>query len=485
MGVLNSLLKLYGRKSMKLIFVHGWGVTNTSSYGELPQSLVAKASSAGLQLDLEHINLGEYISFHDEVSMDDISRAMQQALIDLPGNEASIQAFSCITHSTGGPVVRSWVDKYYGAAGLASLPLKHLVMLAPANHGSSLAVLGKQRVGRIKSWFAGVEPGKRVLDWLCLGSQGQWQLNESCMTYDYVGNSYYPFVLSGQGIDTKFYDFLNSYLIESGSDGVVRVAGANMNYRYLALEQSEEQLNGFQGKVYRLKLSETEPVRQAAEVPIGVLSEFSHSGPSMGIMANKASSTNHHIVVNQVLACLKVNSAADYQQRSVELTQLSQVEQAKVPCGKKQTIGKYCMLVVRVRDQTGEHIHNENYDVLLLAGKGYKPYQLPEGFFVDKQMNQSSHSLVYYIDAEKMSQIKDSCFGIHIMARPNKGFSFYADTQFRSEGLAIDKVCAANQTTYIDITIHRDVDKNVFRFTSAKAPRKSFKGIKTSGDKIA
>ncbi|BEU03666.1 phospholipase [Agarivorans sp. OAG1] len=470
---------------MKLIFVHGWSVTNTSTYGELPQSLVAKASAAGLQLDLEHIYLGKYISFHDEVSMDDIARAMQQALLDLPGNETGIQEFSCITHSTGGPVVRSWVDKYYGAAGLASLPLKHLVMLAPANHGSSLAVLGKQRVGRIKSWFAGVEPGQRVLDWLCLGSQGQWQLNENGMAYDYVGNSFYPFVLSGQGIDTKFYDFLNGYLVESGSDGVVRVAGANMNYRYFALEQSEEQLTGFQGKAYRLNPSEVEPVRRPAEVPIGILSEFSHSGTKMGIMANKASSANHHIVVDQVLACLQVNSASDYQQRSTELTQLSQAEQAKVPLGKKRSIGKYCMLVVRVRDQTGEHIHNENYDVLLLAGKGYKPHQLPDGFFVDKQMNKATHSLVYYIDADKMSQIKDNCFGLQVMARPNKGFSFYTNTQFRSEGLAIDEVCAANQTTYIDITIHRDVDKNVFRFASAKAPRESFKNIKPSGDTIS
>jgi hypothetical protein len=47
-------------------------------------------------------------------------------------------------------------------------------------------------------------------------------------------------VLSGQGIDTKFYDFLNSYLVEPGSDGVVRICGANLNYRYLALEQGNE-----------------------------------------------------------------------------------------------------------------------------------------------------------------------------------------------------------------------------------------------------
>ncbi|MGY5449664.1 esterase/lipase family protein [Agarivorans sp. MS3-6] len=467
---------------MKLIFVHGWSVTHTNTYGELPQSLVSKAASTNLNLDIDHIYLGKYVSFHDEVSMDDIARALEQALRDLPGNESSIQPFSCITHSTGGPVVRSWIDKYYGASGLTSLPLQHLVMLAPANHGSSLAVLGKQRVGRIKSWFSGVEPGQRVLDWLSLGSEGQWALNENSMSYQNAENNFFPFVLIGQGIDSKFYDFLNGYLVESGSDGVVRVAGANMNYRYIALLQSEEQINGVGGKVYRLTPSEIEPIRKPAAVPMAVFSEFSHSGNKMGIMANKPSSNNHHIIIEQVLACLTVNSGSEYQKRGQQMAEFSRIEQAKVPEGKKQVIGKYCMLVIRVKDQLGEHINNQDYDILLLAGKGYKPHQLPEGFFVDKQMNSNTHSLVYYIDAEKMSKIKDNCFGIQVMARPNKGFSFYQNTQFRSEGMAIDQVCAANQTTYIDITIHRDVDKNVFRFDGANKPRSSFKNVKPSGD---
>lgn len=64
--------------------------------------------------------------------------------------------FSCITHSTGGPVVRAWVERFFGADRLSNLPLKHLIMLAPANHGSALAQLGKARVGRIKS------PGRRT-----------------------------------------------------------------------------------------------------------------------------------------------------------------------------------------------------------------------------------------------------------------------------------------------------------------------------------
>ncbi len=49
-------------------------------------------------------------------------------------------------------------------------------------------------------------------------------------------------MLTGQSIDRSFYDNLNSYTDEAGSDGVVRVAAANMNYGLIRLEQQD---NGF------------------------------------------------------------------------------------------------------------------------------------------------------------------------------------------------------------------------------------------------
>lgn len=47
----------------------------------------------------------------------------------------------------------------------------------------------------------------------------------------------FPFVLSGQTIDRKLNDNLNSYTCESGSDGVVRIAAANLRGRFIELEQ--------------------------------------------------------------------------------------------------------------------------------------------------------------------------------------------------------------------------------------------------------
>lgn len=88
---------------MNLIFVHGYSVTNTDTYGQLPDAIEIQAP-AHLNLNIQHIYLGRYISFHDEVTIDDIARAFENARKEVIGEETE---FSCITHSTGGPVIRA------------------------------------------------------------------------------------------------------------------------------------------------------------------------------------------------------------------------------------------------------------------------------------------------------------------------------------------------------------------------------------------
>lgn len=300
---------------MKLVFVHGWSVTHTDTYGELPEALEAQAP-VELELDIQHIYLGRYISFHDEVTVDDIARAFENARKEVLCADSE---FSCVTHSTGGPVMRAWFKRYYGADKLSSLPMKHLIMLAPANHGSALAQLGKARVGRIKSWLAGVEPGQGVLNWLELGSDGQRDLNLVWLKYSTVDNGFYPVVITGETIDKKLYDYINSYTAEKGSDGVVRVAAANLNYRYMRLKQNVNVAkfcvsdNGGMLAVYPLELDgKIESPRQYCAMEI--VQGASHSGESKGIMrsVNKRNALGKQ-VVQSILESLKVNSPEDYQ----------------------------------------------------------------------------------------------------------------------------------------------------------------------------
>lgn len=139
-----------------------------------------KNAPSKLDLRIEHLYLGKYVSFHDEVKIDDIACGMQLAIsAEVVPKLAKGERFACITHSTGGPVARKWIDLYYRDK-LDKCPLGHLVMLAPANHGSALAQLGKGRVARMKFFADDLEPGTGVLDWLELGSDRSWRESLAC-----------------------------------------------------------------------------------------------------------------------------------------------------------------------------------------------------------------------------------------------------------------------------------------------------------------
>ncbi len=205
---------------MLVVFVHGWSVTNTDTYGGLPRAL-AKNAPPRLDIKVEHLHLGKYVGFADAVNVDDIARGMQNVVdTEILPRLAKGERFACITHSTGGPVVRKWIDIFFRGQP-DKCPLQHLVMLAPSNHGSALAQLGKSRLSRMKLFTEGVQPGTGVLDWLELGSDQSWELNLSWLDYACLDAGLHTFVLTGQSIDRSLYDSLNSYACEQGSDGVV------------------------------------------------------------------------------------------------------------------------------------------------------------------------------------------------------------------------------------------------------------------------
>ncbi len=441
-------------------------MTNTGTYGGLPEALKAEGANYGLELEINHIYLGRYISFNNEVCMDDIARAFHQAIAEqISGNKNRKKVFSCITHSTGGPVMRSWVQKYYGSKKLDKLPLKHLIMLAPANHGSALAQLGKERIGRIKAFFGGVEPGVKVLDWLELGSKEQTELNRKWIDYEYAKNGFYPVVLTGQKIDKKLYDFLNSYLVEPGSDGVVRVAGANMNYLHVGLIQSDKK---YPNGNYILDLDKE--VAVSPQAPLGVIPDASHSGDKIGIMNSvKPGNTGNKPVVRRIMESLKVNSVNEYGNLIKSFRTLTDKTQTGKP--------RFTMFVFIVKDHEGNLIND--FDLFILAGNKYSPDILKKGFFQDRQLNSVSRNrLIYFLNAEKMLKIKDGKIGFKIQARPQDGFVYYSCSEFHSENIPIESIVAPNQTIIIEIVLRRNVDKQVFRFDPASDSRVDFKKYK-------
>jgi len=455
---------------MLLVFVHGWSVVNTDTYGGLPAALV-KNASAKLDLQVTHLYLSKYVSFADEVKVDDIARGMQHAIAtEVVPKLAKGERFACVTHSTGAPVVRKWIDLYYRGK-LDKCPLGHLVMLAPANHGSALAQLGKGRVARMKFFADGVEPGTGVLDWLELGSDQSWELNRDWLAYDCVAARLYPFVLTGQTIDRAFYDNLNAYTDEAGSDGVVRVAAANLNYGLIRLVQTDGDL--------ALKKDD-----RSVKTALGVLPGRSHSGTNIGILASvKADDDGTHPTVQWVLRCLEVGSAAAYNRLVKDLDDLTAKTQTDE---RKQSVkqlfifrrtfvtNRYCMLVIRIVDDRGYNL--SDYDVLFTAGPAYDPNHLPPGFFVDRQRNHlNPGKLTYYIDYDVMNDWLNKPelagkFGVRITARPSEGFAYYTVAEHKGAFAALRRYFEPNQTLMIEVELRRRVVEGVFRLTQNLTP---------------
>ncbi len=462
---------------MNLVFVHGWSVTDTNTYGQLPQALAMLAPQE-LDLKITHIFLGRYISFHDEVTIDDIARAFEQARKEVIGPDTS---FSCITHSTGGPVMRAWIDRYYGAKNLKRLPLQHLIMLAPANHGSALAQLGKSRVGRIKAWFQGIEPGQGVLDWLELGSADQRQLNLNWLDYSLAESGFFPVVLTGEMIDKKLYDYLNSYTGENGSDGVVRVAAANLNYRYIRLVQSvsgpklTRHTAGHGQDVLPLELKA--PIKKPGRpCALQIIPRACHTGKSMGIMFSVSKrNAKSKPVVPAIIDSLRVNNDDEYR----ALTRQMARQNKQTRKGRS-----YSMVVVRILDDQGNDIHD--FDLFILAGDQYDMNELPKAFFVDRQKNKRNNCLLtFYLDAAKLGKIPDQKIGFRVVARPDDGFVHYTPAEFRSEDIPLSEILVADETLLLDIVLHRYVDQNTFRLDPAAKGSKNFKNEKPMSKDIS
>jgi pimeloyl-ACP methyl ester carboxylesterase len=454
---------------MNIVFVHGWSVKHTDTYGDLPQWL----SQQSPKYNIKNIFLGKYISFVDAVTLDDIARAFDQALRDALGADLH-NGVACIAHSMGGPVVRLWMKLFY-EKNLSQCPIKHLIMLAPASHGSALAQLGKGVLSRLKSLAAGIEPGVRVLDWLELGSEQSWSLNASWLDLDCVAAGVYLFVLTGQSIDTSFYDHLNSYTGEPGSDGVVRVAAANLNYRLLRLHQTDKSLV-------------VDTSQRAKRCAFGVLPGLAHSGDNMGIIRSvKLNSAKSHATAKWVLRCLQVNSQSEYDALCDELDTLSvktqkeervRIEEKRVGT-RKYTTSRYSMLVFRFIDDRGDTL--TDYDLFITGGPNYSKDELPSGFFVDRQRNKRNMGkLTYYLDYDVLRRglnqaAMEGRIGLSVTARPEQGgeaLAYYRPLEYRSDEGAISTLLAPNETMMVEIKLQRCVDARVFRVESKLTPSK-------------
>lgn len=223
-----------------LVLVHGYSA-DAKAFHPVREKITALLQQKNTPVF--DINVCNYISLNNEITIKDIAEGFDRAL----GLRAGLQngeEFDAIVHSTGMLVVRAWLVNYGGDLkdNKRLKRLKHLVGVAPATWGSPQAHKGRTWLGALVKGNRQIGPdflnaGDRVLDGLELGSRFTWDL--ACE--DLVGDQPYY----GTGKDTPYvavfignqpYEGLASVANDPGTDGTVRWAGCALNTRKITVD---------------------------------------------------------------------------------------------------------------------------------------------------------------------------------------------------------------------------------------------------------
>jgi len=228
-----------------------------------------KAALIKANIDTATIEIGNYISLNNEITIKDLGEAFDRALRLTKwsaGSKDDSWTFDAIVHSTGMLIVRQWLTSDpFGPDDARSRVrrLKHLVGLAPATFGSPQGKKGRSWLGALVKGNRDLGPdfmnaGDMVLDGLELGSRYTWDLALNDMLgarpmYDEGPQTPYVAVFIGNAGYSGIAAVANS----PGTDGTVRWAGCALNTRMVQLDfRREPRLLGAAGKPARLKISD-------------------------------------------------------------------------------------------------------------------------------------------------------------------------------------------------------------------------------------
>jgi hypothetical protein len=298
-----------------ILLVHGYSVRSLDAYGLLPTLLKNDGFNA------QDIFLSAYDSLNDDITCDDLSRALEERVRILEQSGLDLGVTAVIVHSTGAIIVRRWLLNRWKAGG--KLP-SHFVSLAGANHGSTLAQLGETQLAYLfRELTGGTSVGLEVLQDLDYGSEFLLKLNEDWLDA-YLSNPpppTLPFSLIGDDHSSILFQ-IAWQTHENGSDSTVRVSGGNLNYRFMSYDQTA-----------------THPaltIKQLPyQVPHLVLHGISHTGKN-GILGGNASTMT--LVYPHIKEALGVSSAAGYSQLAQKWNDLTAQWNVKYPVQCNSTI---------------------------------------------------------------------------------------------------------------------------------------------------
>lgn len=341
--------------SVPLIIVHGYSDVGKSF--ERWRDLLD-------QRDVKSINICNWISLSNEITIKDVAEGFARALRaqNINGD------FDALVHSTGMLVVRCWLADDPSRRGR----LKHLVGIAPATFGSPLAARGRSVLGSI---FKGnkdilspdfLAAGDLILDGLELGSKFTWDLAHKDILgkepyYGLDGSTPYVFVFCG----TDAYGGLKRFVNSPGTDGTVRWAGTPLNCEKLIIDFRRGGAAPQGDDRFR---STNTPSKGGMPIPFWPVAGVNHAT----IVSNPP-----EFLLDAVNAALRVRTAEDF--RTWQDTQTAMFVQERERL--EQTRQAWQQFVVRTVDQLGDPVKDYHLQISGLDDQGNSIGEWEEGQF--------------------------------------------------------------------------------------------------------
>lgn len=424
----------------KVFLVHGWSVTETSTY----QALHLKLAEAGF--DLQAVFLGRYVSLDDRIEIRDLARGLHQALVDTLGEPPWGRRFHFITHSTGALVVREWVLAHYTGTALRNRPVGNVLFLAGPHFGSRLAHHGRSMLASIK--YLG-PTGRALLRALELGSPFSWANNAAWGDPATIADKDIRlFCLSGDRVKRKrIISKIVPAGFEAGSDMVVRVAAANMNFQRFRLDAATRNLK---------------PTAGIEGVAFAALDQYVHSGPDLGIMNSITRRADpgkpKWLNLKLILDCLGVTDDGGYATVRDDLARISRLRKHR---------GPFAQLVFRFIDQDGQPIG----DYRFILGQTVKGTDKAADCVEHIHKNKTDPSfLVAFIDTSKLD--RRFRYYLEFNGSTDTPLTRFEPENFRVELTREDLngLIQDDRTTEIEVILPRLSEPDLFRFHPGDDP---------------
>lgn len=451
----------------QIVILHGWSDTFKSFE---PLKSLLEASLPGQEISI--VSLADYISMEDEVRFDDIASAMETAwdIHNLPKDKGSVDA---IVHSTGGLVIRDWLQRYYEPG---NAPIKRLVMLAPANFGSPLAHKGRSFLGRVWKGFFTKQPegepfetGTHILKGLELASPYTWQLAERDRFGD-GGAMYQPGnVLCTVLVGNIGYGGIRAIANEGGSDGTVRISTANMEcVRIHARFPANPDETGHDVNYFMEASSGT--------TAFGVMDGHDHSSVKLSHVHPPALSDKDGVMLSNILKALTIEDEQfpEWRDRLVE-DNAALLSETELDSSEKHGFQN---TVVRVEDQYGVGVDDyilEFYEKDDDKGIVAETFHTSAIQGVHKYSDDASYRSVY-VDCTRLRETIDKVgefLSVSVTASPEigertpVGFKTLADEDIggiRIRHEDIDKFFVPHRTALVTLQLTRQQTEKTFRF---------------------